>query len=55
MKLKNKSAMKKLTLNACTLALGAASVAAHAADKPNIVVIFVMILVTGTLAHTAKA
>ncbi|MGB2079458.1 MAG: arylsulfatase, partial [Vibrio sp.] len=40
MKLKKKSTMKKLTLNACTLALGAASVAAHAADKPNIVVIW---------------
>lgn len=30
----------KLLLNACTLAIGAASVAAHAADKPNILVIF---------------
>ncbi|MGU3841088.1 sulfatase-like hydrolase/transferase, partial [Vibrio diabolicus] len=31
---------KKLVLNACTLALGAASAVAHAADKPNILVIF---------------
>ncbi len=31
---------RKLLLNACTLAMGAASVAAHAADKPNILVIF---------------
>ncbi len=31
---------RKLVLNACTLAMGAASVAAHAADKPNILVIF---------------
>ncbi|AAW87969.1 arylsulfatase [Aliivibrio fischeri] len=31
---------KKFALNACTLALGATSAVAHAADKPNIVVIF---------------
>ncbi|MFB2779134.1 arylsulfatase [Shewanella mangrovisoli] len=30
----------KFVLNACTLALGAASVTAYAADKPNILVIF---------------
>lgn len=35
-----KRAVKKLVLNACTLALGAASAVAHAADKPNILVIF---------------
>ena len=36
-----KSLIKKLALNGCTVALGAASLTAHAAaDKPNIVVIF---------------
>ncbi len=35
-----KSSKKKLVLNACTLALGVASAVAHAADKPNILVIF---------------
>jgi arylsulfatase len=35
-----KNNAKKFMLNACTLALGAASVVAHAADQPNIVVIF---------------
>ena len=36
----NKIDTKKFMLNACTLALGAASAVAHAADQPNIVVIF---------------
>lgn len=40
MKNANKARSKKLVLNACTLALGTASLVAHAADKPNIVVIF---------------
>ncbi|OEF27545.1 arylsulfatase [Vibrio rumoiensis] len=37
---KNKQRTKKLVLNSCTLALGAASLTAQAADQPNIVVIF---------------
>lgn len=40
MKNATKTSSKKLVLNACTLALGAASAVAHAADKPNILVIF---------------
>ncbi|WP_025632213.1 arylsulfatase [Vibrio parahaemolyticus] len=39
MKKQSKFSGKKLALNACTLALGATSLIAHAADKPNIVVI----------------
>ena len=39
MKNATKTSSKKLVLNACTLALGAASAVAHAADKPNIIVI----------------
>ena len=35
-----KNNANKFMLSACTLALGAASVVAHAADQPNIVVIF---------------
>ncbi len=37
---KKMASVKKWALNGCTLALGAASLTAHAADKPNIVVIF---------------
>lgn len=55
MKNATKTSSKKLVLNACTLALGAASAVAHAADKPNILVILVMMLVTGTLVPTTKA
>lgn len=40
MKNATKAKGKKLVLNACTLALGAASATAYAADKPNILVIF---------------
>ncbi len=40
MKNATKTSSKKLVLNACTLALGAASATAYAADKPNILVIF---------------
>lgn len=40
MKNATKTSSKKLVLNACTLALGAASATAYAADSPNIVVIF---------------
>ena len=40
MKPQKKPQLKKLALNGCTLALGAASLTAHAADKPNILVIF---------------
>ncbi len=36
----DKKTRKKLILNACTLALGAASVTAYSAEQPNILVIF---------------
>ncbi|EKO3467024.1 arylsulfatase [Vibrio fluvialis] len=40
MSTRNKKRSGKLLLNACTLAMGAASATAYAADKPNILVIF---------------
>ncbi|EKO3454547.1 arylsulfatase [Vibrio fluvialis] len=40
MSTRNKKHSGKLLLNACTLAMGAASATAYAADKPNILVIF---------------
>ncbi|MFA0425872.1 sulfatase-like hydrolase/transferase, partial [Vibrio sp. 10N.222.54.A1] len=40
MKKATKEKGRRLVLNACTLALGAASATANAADKPNILVIF---------------
>ncbi len=46
--------LNKFMLNACTLALGAASLSAYAADKPNIVVILVMMWVTGISAPIVK-
>ncbi|ELO1777157.1 arylsulfatase [Vibrio fluvialis] len=40
MSTRNKKRSGRLLLNACTLAMGAASATAYAADKPNILVIF---------------